>query len=400
MKNVPLKNVASKNISFSSPNISDEDISAVVEVLKSGWITSGGVGEEFSSLLKNYLYADDVFLLNSATAGLFLALKTIGIGEGDEVITTPYTFAATANVIHHVGAKVVFADVKKDSFYMDIDEVYQKITPKTKAIIPVDFSTAHNWDFDFSRLSQNFTPNNHYQEKLNRPLILVDAAHSLGSRFVDENVDMTVYSFHAVKNLTTAEGGALAVGSMLESELTKNIQAYRLHGQSKSAKEKFLSGTWEYDITLPGYKFNMPDTLAAIGLSQFKRYESDTLPYRRKLVKAYQELLKDDRIIMDEEDIFKNVDKSSCHLMPIRVRDCSELERNNIIDFAKSQGVSMNVHFKPLHLMSANKYYDWQSPLPNSEAQYQNQISLPLHNSMSLEDVEYVADVLLKGVKK
>ncbi|MGL5955967.1 MAG: DegT/DnrJ/EryC1/StrS family aminotransferase [Brevinema sp.] len=392
-----------KVVSFSSPNLSDEDINAVVNVLKSGWITSGSVGEEFAHQLSQYLQAKRVFLLNSATAGLFMALKTMGIGLGDEVITSPYTFAATANVIYHTGAKVVFADVKKESFYLDPDDVYKKITSKTKAIIPVDFSTAHAWDFDMSLLARSFSPNNKFQEQLNRPLILVDSAHALGSRFMDSSIDMAVYSFHAVKNLTTAEGGALAMRSLGDSSLdqlfAQTITQYLLHGQNKSAKDKFLSGTWEYDITLPGYKFNMPDTLAALGLSQFQRYESLTLPYRRILFSAYRErLLEHPRIIMDEPDIFDRIDCSSCHLMPIRIRNYSEEQRNRLIDYAKSQGVSMNVHFKPLPKMSVNNYYQYNNPLPYSEEQYKNEISLPLHLGMSIEDVEYVVHVLLSGL--
>ncbi|MGL4677432.1 MAG: DegT/DnrJ/EryC1/StrS family aminotransferase [Brevinema sp.] len=394
-----------KRISFSSPNVSNEDIVAVVNVLKSGWITSGSVGEEFAQELAQYLQAEHIFLLNSATAGLFIALKAMGIGMGDEVITTPYTFAATANVIYHTGAEVVFADVKPGSFYLDRDEVYKKITPKTKAIIPVDFSTAHNWNFDHNLLAQYFLPKNEFQEQLKRPLILLDSAHALGSRFIDSSIDMAVYSFHAVKNITTAEGGALALGSLgdqyLDQLLTQQIANYILHGQNKSAKDKFLSGTWEYDISVPGYKFNMPDILAALGLSQFRRYESHTLPYRRKLFIAYQQLLQDNpQIVMDDPDIFQFIDCSSCHLMPIRIQNYSEEQRNQLINYAQSKGVALNVHFKPLHKMNVNRYYKCMESLLHSEKQYQNEISLPLHQEMTLDDVEYVTEVLLSGLNQ
>ncbi len=371
-----------KHINFASPDIIQDDIDAVNEVLRSGWITSGSVGDEFASALKEYLSSDYLYLLNSATAGLFTALKAMGIGRGDEVITSPYTFAATANAVLHTGAEVVFADVKKDSFYMDENEVYRKLSPRTKAVIPVDFCTAHNWNFDNDMLASSFSPSNPAQEQLSRPLILLDSAHALGSRFMDSSIDMAVYSFHAVKNLTTAEGGALAVRG-----LDLDIKPLILHGQNKNARDKFLTDSWEYDITEPGYKFNMPDILAALGLSQFRRYESVSLPLRRKLTDRYiNNLRRESRIIMDEEDIFQKTKLSSCHLMPIRIRDYSEHERNALINYAKSQGVSTNVHFKPLHLMTANKYYKGCN-LPHSENQYKNQISLPLHTSMSLSAV-------------
>lgn len=392
-----------KRIPFTIPNLSSEDIQAVVDVLQSGWITSGKINEELSAYLMQYLSAHKVFLTNSATASMFLALKAMGIGEGDEVITTPYTFAATANVIYHTGATPVFADVKKDSFFLDIDEVYKKITPKTKAIIPVDYSTAYPWDIDHQLISQKFTPNNIFQEQLNRPLILIDGAHSLGSRFLENKIDMVAYSFHAVKNLTTAEGGALAINSLgdasLDKQLYKTISTYLLHGQDKSARDKFLSGAWEYDIFVPGYKFNMPDTLAALGLSQLKRYDSTILPARRQRFSWYKERLQSlPSILMNDSNIFEEIQTSSCHLVPIRIKNISQQQRNSIIKFANSKGVMMNVHFKPLHLMSANQYYQCHDLLLNSVEQYSNQISLPLHLEMTERDIDYVVDVLKQGL--
>ena len=393
-----------KTIPFSPPYLNEEDILAVTNVLRSGWITSGSVGEEFASSLTHYNRASNTLLTNSATSALFVALMAMGIGEGDEVITTPYTFAATANVIYHTGAKVIFADLAKDSFYIDPEEIYKKITPKTKAIIPVDFSTAHNLIFDENILAQQFTPSNKFQESLGRTLILSDSAHALGSRFLDSQADMAAYSFHAVKNLTTAEGGALSLSSFKDKDLDQEfhslLKAYILHGQDRCAREKFALGAWEYDITVPGYKCNMPDTLAALGLSQLKRYESTILPHRRKLMSYYKELLTiNNRIIMDEPSIFDRIESSSCHLMPIRIRDYNEEKRNQLIAYCLENGVHTNVHYKPLNMMTVNKYYQYQAPLPNSYAQYSNEISLPIHSGMSLEDVEYVVQILLKGLE-
>ena len=392
-----------KIIPFSPPCINEDDISALTDVLRSGWITSGSVGEEFTALLTNYNKAYSTVLTNSATSALFVALIAMGIGEGDEVITSPYTFAATANVIYHTGAKVIFADVAKDSFYIDPEDVYKKITHNTKAIIPVDFSTAHDLIFDTQILAQQFSSNNKFQESLGRPLILSDSAHALGSRFLDSQSDMAAYSFHAVKNLTTAEGGALSFSSFndnyLDNEFHALLKAYILHGQNKSAREKFTSGSWEYDIVIPGYKYNMPDILAALGLSQLKRYESTILPNRRSLMSHYKQLLQDyNIIIMDESCMFDHIKKSSCHLMTIRIRDYNEVQRNQLMMYCLENGVHTNVHYKPLHMMTVNKYYQYQGSLPHSYAQYSNAISLPLHNGMSLEDVEYVVEILLKGL--
>ncbi len=394
-----------RTIEFSPPFLTDEDIKAVSDVLHSGWITTGSIGEEFSQSLKTYTKADSLILTNSATAALFIALKTMGIGEGDEVITSPYTFAATANVIYHTGAKVVFADLKKDSFYIDPKEIYKKLSPRTKAIIPVDFSSAHPISLDFQVLNAQYTPSNTFQEALNRPLILADSAHALGSRFLDPSVDMVAYSFHAVKNLTTAEGGALGVNSFgdahLDQEYKKLLSASILHGQDRSAKDKFVSGSWEYDILVPGYKFNMPDLLAALGLSQLKRYESDILVKRRKITQLYIESLKvHSRVILDEKSLFHNVDKSSCHLLPLRILGFTEEQRNTLIGYCKSKGIATNVHYKPLTMMSVNKYYKADGEFPNAYAQYCNEISLPLHLGMSTEDVLYVCEIVKGGINE
>ncbi|MGL4366797.1 MAG: DegT/DnrJ/EryC1/StrS family aminotransferase [Brevinemataceae bacterium] len=391
-----------RTVLFSPPYITDQDIDAVAQVLRSGWITSGEVGREFANMLASYTRANHVCLMNSATAALFSALKLMGIGPGDEVITTPYTFAATANVVFHTGADIVFADTAPGSFYIDPEEIYKKITPKTKAVIPVDFSTASGIILDYDVLARKFVSDNKFQEALGRPLVLVDAAHALGSRFIDESVDMAAYSFHAVKNLTSSEGGVLALRSFgdeeLDREFIRNLSVFILHGQDKSARDKFASGSWEYDIVMPGYKLNMPDTLAALGLSQLKRYESESLPHRRKLVSHYIDILRsNDNIIMEEPTVFSHVEQSSCHLMPVRINGFDEIRRNQLIQYCFEHNVSANVHYKPLNLMSVSSYYNNIKEMPCSFAQYVNQISLPLHMQMNKEDVEYVCEILLKG---
>ncbi|MGL4394462.1 MAG: DegT/DnrJ/EryC1/StrS family aminotransferase [Brevinema sp.] len=391
-----------KNIPFSPPHVSEDDIQRVVDVLRSGWITTGNECEQFAQELTSYNKAHYSHLFNSATAGLFIALKAMGIGEGDEVITTPYTFAASANVILHAGAKPVFVDVKKDSFFIDPEEVYSKITSKTKAIMPVDYSTAFHYQWDKSRLSQRFSPSNQFQEALGRPLILVDSAHALGSRFLDSGVDMAVYSFHAVKNLTTAEGGALSMNSFgdeaLDIAFQQQLKSLSLHGQNKSARDKFLGNQWEYDIICAGYKYNMTDIAAALGRSQLARY-GEILQKRRSLFKKYQELLAPyDQLLMKDAEIFEHVDSSSCHLFPLRIKNFDTTKRNQLMDHCFQNGVSVNVHYKPLHLMSCADYHG-QGDFPHAVAQYQNEITLPLHLGLSEEDITYVVSTLVKGLQ-
>ncbi|MGL4389159.1 MAG: DegT/DnrJ/EryC1/StrS family aminotransferase [Brevinema sp.] len=389
-----------KNILFSPPHIIEEDIEQVIAVLRSGWITTGSQCEAFSKELSQYNNAFYTHLFNSATAALFVALKAMGICEGDEVITTPYTFAATANVILHTGAKLVFADVKKDSFFIDPEEVYKKITPKTKAIIPVDFSTAYHYIWDEDRLASYFIPSNDYQKALGRPLILVDAAHALGSRFLDSSIDMAAYSFHAVKNLTTAEGGALSINSFgdeyLDLEFQKELRQLSLHGQNKSARDKFLGNQWEYDIVCTGYKYNMTDIAAALGLSQLKRY-NEILKKRREIFKKYQDLLAPyPQFFMNDPIIFNHIDQSSCHLFPLRIDNYDTKKRNQLMEHCFNKGVSVNLHYKPLNLMSCSDYRT-DNHFSNAVAQYENEISLPLHIGLSDTDVEYVVSTLVEG---
>lgn len=389
-------------IEFSPPDISEDDINAVVQVLKSGWITSGAVCDEFSLHLNNYLNARYTLLLNSATSGLFLALKAYGIGPGDEVITTPYTFAATANAINHTGAKVVFADVCKNNFFIDPESIAQKITKNTKAIIPVDFGGALP---DYQKINalartQKIHPVNSYQEALGRILVLADSAHSLGA--LDQGrhdfADMRVFSFHAVKNLTTSEGGALSLYSLGDAQINNDfysvLKAYALHGQDRSAREKFLNGAWEYDIRIPGYKMNMPDMTAALGLSQFRRYETDILPKRRQIFTAYVEHFKNNQQFL----LPKFGSDHAAHLFPLRIDGFDESRRNQLIRYCVDAGISVNVHYKPLNLMSAASFYDTKAACPNAVSVYQNEISLPLHTRLTLEMIDYISATVQEGI--
>ena len=389
-------------IEFAPPDISEDDINAVVRVLRSGWITSGAVCDEFSSQLNNYLDACYTLLLNSATSGLFLALKAYGIGPGDEVITTPYTFAATANAIKHTGAKVVFADVGENSFFIDPESIARKITQDTKAIIPVDFGGALP---DYPKINalaraQKIRPVNRYQEALGRILVLADSAHSLGAQDQGRHdfADMRVFSFHAVKNLTTSEGGALSFYSFgdeqIDDEFYAVLKTYALHGQDRSAREKFLDGSWEYDIRMPGYKMNMPDITAALGLSQFRRYETDILPKRRQIFAAYFDYFKDKEQFMLPEF----GPDHAAHLFPLRIDGFDEYQRNRLMQYCFDCGVSVNVHYKPLTLMSAVSFYDPDAYCPNSFSVYQNEISLPLHTMLTPEMITRVCGTVMEGI--
>ncbi|MGL5254929.1 MAG: DegT/DnrJ/EryC1/StrS family aminotransferase [Brevinema sp.] len=380
-----------KNIEFSPPTLAEEDIQSVVEVLRSGWITTGAVVKQFEAELATYTGANDVLCLNSATAGLCLSLKSFGIGEGDEVITTPYTFAATANAILHTGAKVIFADTLPNSFFISPQEIERKITPRTKAVIAVDFGGGLADYEHISALLNNisFTSSNILQEILGRPMLLADSAHALGAK--GNKADVQVFSFHAVKNLTTAEGGAAVTHASTEfsQEFMKKMRLYALHGQNKSAKDKFTSAnSWEYDILLPGYKFNMPDVLAALGSSQLKRYDQEILPYRRRIFEIYNEALNDDVFIKPNLG-----EGHTAHLYPLRIKNITRKIRDELIFQLFEQNIHTNVHYKPLTQMSVASFYG-NHHCPEAENQWINEISLPIHGKISDNDANLVAESL------
>ncbi len=392
-----------RNITFSPPDITVEEINEVAEALKSGWITTGPRTKKFEIEIAKYVGVNKAVCLNSSTAAMELSLRIFGVGPGDEVITSAYTYTASASVINHVGAKIVLVDTAPDSFEMDYEKVAAAITYKTKAIIPVDIAGVmcdYNKIFEIVQKAKSvFRPNNVLQKKHGRILILADAAHSFGATSNNKNsgqaADITCFSFHAVKNLTTAEGGAAVWTTSFglgDEELYKKFMLLSLHGQSKDALSKAQRGSWEYDIIHLGYKCNMTDILAAVGLIQLKRYQ-EILSKRFDIINKYEEILDKEKfkLISHKGEDFRG----SGHLMLINLIGISEVERNDIIVKLANQGISTNVHYKPLPLFTAYKELGFTiKDYPNAFSKYVNEISLPLHTCMTTDDAEYIAKTL------
>lgn len=391
--------MCSRKIEFSPPDIGEEEIQAVSETLRSGWITTGPKTKLFEKKIAEFCGTSRAVCLNSATAGLELTLRLFGIGEGDEVITTAYTYTATASVIYHVGAKIVLVDTQKDSYEMDYEKLEQLVTEKTKAIIPVDLAGVI---CDYEKIYQIvedkkalFKPQGMLQERLGRILVLADAAHALGAvqkgKHCGQVADFTSFSFHAVKNLTTAEGGAVTWKENPDLDDEYIYQQYMLmslHGQSKDALSKTQLGAWEYDIIAPLFKCNMTDIMASIGLAQLSRYD-ELLSKRQRIIETYNAAFSELPI-----EYLKHSDKdyqSSGHLYMIRIKGKERKERNAIIQKLAETGVAANVHYKPLPLLSAYKNLGFQiENFPNAYQMYQNEITLPLHTLLTDEDVEYI----------
>lgn len=390
-----------RKIPFSPPDISEEEIKEVIDTLKSGWITTGPKTKEFERRIKEYVKADGVVCLNSATAAEELNLRILGIGEGDEVIVPAYTYTATASAAIHTGAKVIFVDCQKDSYEMDYEQVDALITEKTKAIIPVDLAgIVCDYDRLFAIAENNkqlFCPANKIQEAMGRIAIVADCAHSFGAsrdgKMAGSIADFSSFSFHAVKNLTTAEGGAATwkhIEGIDDEALYRQYQLYSLHGQSKDALAKTQLGAWEYDIVGPWYKCNMTDIMAAIGLRQLDRYPK-MLACRKEIIKKYDNMC-DELGIMHLEHYCENYE-SSGHLYLTRIPGISEEQRSEMIIKLAEQGVSSNVHYKPLPMMTAYKNFGWDiEDFPNAYEKYANEITLPLHTCLSDKDVEWVSD--------
>ncbi|OHD11431.1 MAG: capsular biosynthesis protein [Spirochaetes bacterium GWD1_27_9] len=398
-----------KTIQFSPPDITQKEIDEVIDTLKSGWITTGPKTKRFEKEIATYCGCEKVVCLNSATAGLEVVLRLFDIGEGDEVITTPYTFAATINVILHTGATPVLVDLKPNEFNIDPQKIKKAITKNTKAIIPVDiggFPCDYDEIFEIIKSNNQFKPkSNTLQQNLGRILVLADSAHSFGASYDNKKIgnvaDFTVFSFHAVKNLTTAEGGAItfnSINDLASDEIYKKIMLLSLHGQSKDALEKFKSGGWQYDIALDGYKYNMTDIAASIGLIQLARYETEIIPHRKKIYELYQKNLSNDsRFILPP---FFDPKKTNCyHLFPLRINNTDEPKRNEIISKMAEKGVSVNVHFIPIPLHSFYKKIGFDiKNYPLCYDMYKNEISLPIHSKLTEEDVNYICDELKKLV--
>jgi polysaccharide biosynthesis protein len=400
-----------RKITFSPPDITDREIAEVVDTLKSGWITTGPKTKKFEEEIAKYCGIKKSVCLNSATAAMELALRLFDIGEGDEVITSAYTYTASASVIYHCGAKIILADTKNGEFNIDPKEVEKLITPKTKAIIPVDIG---GFPADYSEILEIvekkkdiFNPKKGtYQEKLGRILVLADSAHSFGSNYKGRKTgsvaDITSFSFHAIKNLTTAEGGALTWNfseNFDNEQIYKELMLLALHGQNKDALAKLKAGAWKYDIVMPGYKCNMTDIMASIGLVQLERYDNEILQKKKELVSYYEKYLKDltNKI---ELPIFKNDDKESCrHLYMIRLKNQDEEKRNEVITKLGENDIATNVHFQPLPLLTAYKNLGFKiEDYPNAYNQYKNEISLPLHDFLSEDDIKYICEYIKKFI--
>lgn len=398
-----------RNIPFSPPDITDAEIKEVIETLKSGWITTGPRTKKLERRLAQYCNTNKVVCLNSATAAEELNLRILGIGEGDEVIVPAYTYTATASAAIHVGAKVIFIDSQLNNVEMDYEALAKAITEKTKAIVAVDLGgIICNYDKIFeivNKKSHLFKANNDIQAAIGRVAVLADCAHALGARqngkMAGEIADFTSFSFHAVKNFTTAEGGASTwktIDGIDDEMLYKQYQLYSLHGQSKDALAKNQLGSWEYDIVGPWYKCNMTDIMAAIGLVQLDRYEG-LLNRRKEIIKKYDEVC-DKLGVMHLKHYTKN-SESSGHLYLTRIPNITDGQRREIIVKMAEQGIATNVHYKPLPMMTAYKKLGWDiKDFPNAYAYYENLITLPLNTKLTNEDVEYICEWFEKIVKE
>lgn len=389
------------NIPFSPPDITEAEIVEVAEALRSGWITTGPRTKKLEARLADYLKAERVCCLNSQTACAEMALRLLNVGPGDEVIVPAYTYTASASVVCHVGAKLVLIDCQPNSFEMDYDAVEAAVNENTKAIIPVDLGGVPcNYDriFEIVKSKHNlFKPNGEIQEALGRIAVCADTAHALGAiwhgKMVGSIADFSSFSFHAVKNLTTAEGGCLAWRAIsgIDSEaMYKKLQLLSLHGQSKDALAKTKLGAWEYDIVGPWYKCNMTDMQAALGLVQLDRYEG-MLARRKEIIERYNAALTP--LGIEPLNHFTGERQSSGHLYICRIPGFDLEKRNEIIIKMVELGVATNVHYKPLPMHTAYKNLGFNiSEFPNAYKHFENEITLPLHTRLTDDEVNYVID--------
>ncbi|TQS71171.1 DegT/DnrJ/EryC1/StrS family aminotransferase [Ornithinibacillus gellani] len=397
-----------RTIPFSPPDITSEEVEEVIKTMNSGWITTGPKTKKLEKEIAKYVGTKLAVCVNSATAAMELTLRILGVGPGDEVITTAYTYTATASVIEHVGAKIVLVDTAPDSFEMDYTMLEKLITNKTKVIIPVDLG-GKMCDYDtifkiVKKKRELFNPNNDLQKYFNRLIVMADSAHAFGAqrngKRCGQVADFTCFSFHAVKNLTTAEGGAVVWSNKEEFDdnwLYNQYMLFSLHGQSRDALSKSQKGAWEYDILYPAYKCNMTDIMASIGLVQLKRYNS-LLARRREIIEMYDEVIKS--LGLESLKHFGKDYSSSGHLYLTRIPGLSEKDRNKVIDKMASFGISCNVHYKPLPMFTAYKNMGFDiKDYPNAYNQYANQLTLPLHTLLSDGDVNYICSKLNKSLK-
>lgn len=402
-------------IPFSPPDIGEAEIAQVADTLRSGWITTGPKTKELERQVASFCHTSRAVCLNSATAAMELTLHQLGIGPGDEVITCAYTYTASASVVCHVGAKLVLVDCCKpsdggsDCYQMDYDALERAITPRTKAIIPVDLGgVVCDYDRIFEIVERKkalFTPSdNKIQQALGRVAVMADAAHAFGAqwhgRMCGEIADFTCFSFHAVKNFTTAEGGAVTwrdLPGIDNEEIYKNYMLLSLHGQSKDALAKTQLGAWEYDIVMPGYKCNMTDIMAAIGLAQMQRYP-DLLARRKQIITRYNQVM--DTLPVSYLRHYGEDFASSGHLYLVRLNGRDEQFRNDFIVKMAEREIATNVHYKPLPMHTAYKKLGFDiKDYPNSFAMYRNEVTLPLHTLLTDEQVEFLLETFVQRLR-
>lgn len=393
------------NIPFSPPDIGEEEIREVVDTLKSGWITTGPKTKLFENKIADFCRTSRAVCLNSATACMETTLRILGVGLGDEVITSAYTYTATASVVCHVGAKLVLVDTAADSFQMDYDRLEAAVTERTKVIIPVELGGVV-CDYDrLFQIAENkkslFHPSNEIQEKIGRVILMADAAHGFGAmrrgKMCGEIADFTCFSFHAVKNLTTAEGGTVTwrdIPGIDNEDLYKKYMLMSLHGQSKDALAKTQLGAWEYDIAAPYYKCNMTDIMASIGLAQLKRYR-EMLGRRRDIIEMYDRALAE--LAVTHLEHFDEINASSGHLYLVRLTGKDREFTNRFISKMAEEGVATNVHYKPLPLLSAYKNMGFDiKDYSNAFHMFENELTLPLHTCLTDEQAAYVVETFKK----
>ena len=396
-------------IPFSPPDISELEIEQVTEALRSGWITTGPKTKELERQVADFCGTSRAVCLGSQTACAEMTLRLLGVGEGDEVITSAYTYTATASVVCHVGAKLILVDTQKDSLEMDYNQLEAAITEKTKVVIPIDLAGIPcDYEKIYSIVEKKkamFHPTNKIQEAIGRVIVMADAAHAFGAKLNDGSMvgsiaDFSNFSFHAVKNFTTAEGGAVtwkSIEGIDNEELYHQYQLLSLHGQSKDALAKTQLGAWEYDIVGPWYKCNMTDVAAGIGLAQMQRYKG-ILARRKEIIEKYNAAFKPVGIEVLEH--YNDVHQSSGHLYITRIPGITLEQRHEIIVKMAEAGVACNVHYKPLPMMTAYKNLGFDiKDYPNAYKRFENEITLPLHTKLTDEEVEYVIEQYCRIVK-
>ncbi len=399
-------------IPFSPPRIDDAIIAEVVDTLKSGWITTGPKTKLFEKKLTEYTGGKSTLCVNSATAGLEIALRWFGVCPGDEVIVPAYTYCATANVVVHCGAKPVMVDVNDADFNINVEKIRQSITPRTKVIMPVDIA-GFPCDYDEimalvnePEIRKKFTPDNEIQKQLGRIMVLADSSHSIGAYYKGKHTgslsDITVFSFHAVKNLTTAEGGAVIFNlpdSFDNDEIYKFLCVLSLHGQNKDALAK-TKGNWKYDVITAGFKMNMTDIMASMGLVELDRYDEDTLVKRKQIFDFYSsQFVNDPRFVVPVYET--EAKRTSYHAYTLRVKGATEDQRNEIIQHIYAKEVSVNVHFQPLPLLSFYNGLGYKmGDYPQAFDNYKCEISLPVYYDLTDEQMKTVAEAVKKAVEE